>query len=109
MERGDTGATYSQHTLAGVLLTGTLDLGPPRTRLGASSEDCVDTELGVVGAVMRQWTISPDQWTNAWASPRQVWQQPRPDTGQIWAGVESGRGQDTHIWSPAATAVRHLL
>ena len=41
MERGDTGDTYSQHTLAWVLLTGTQDLDHPTP--GASSEDCVDT------------------------------------------------------------------
>ena len=50
MERGDTGDTYSQHTLAWVSLTGTQDLDHPTP--GASSEDCVEcrhTELGVMG------------------------------------------------------------
>ena len=107
MERGDTGDTYSQHTLAWVSLTGTQDLDHPAP--GASSEDCVDTlswvSWGSHGA-MDNFPLITGPMGQSPASMAAAG--PRPDMGQIWAGVESGRGQDTHIWSPAAAAARHL-
>ena len=47
-ERRYRGHLQPAHTGRGII-DGDTGPGPPRTRLGASSEDCVDTELGVVG------------------------------------------------------------